>query len=101
MSKSPILPKDRTLLSAITPDQSGPESNDNEGVLHIPQSSEAGVLPSNGLISCLGTLVVEGDLLLCRDAVGVFYSPCHLGWIFSCVPTHQGPILALVYPLIH
>ena len=30
---------DRTLSGATTPGMSGPESNDNEGVLNIPQSS--------------------------------------------------------------
>ena len=31
--------------------QSGPESNGNEGILHIPQIFNAGALPSDGLIS--------------------------------------------------
>ena len=33
---SPIRPIDRTLSGAITPAQSGPGSDGNEGVLHIP-----------------------------------------------------------------
>ena len=36
---SSIRPIDRTLLDATTPGESGPESDGNEGVLHIPQSS--------------------------------------------------------------
>ena len=36
---SSIWPMDWTLSGTITPDQSGPGSNDDEGVLHIPQSS--------------------------------------------------------------
>ena len=39
MSNSSILPIDRTLSGAITPGQSGPGSNGNEGVLYISKSS--------------------------------------------------------------
>ena len=39
MSNSSIWPIDRTLSGATTPGQSGPESDGNEGVLRIPQSS--------------------------------------------------------------
>ena len=40
------------LSGAITPGQSGPRSDSNEGVLHIPQSSSfTRALPSNGLVS--------------------------------------------------
>ena len=39
MSNSSIQPIDRALSSATTLGQSGPGSNDDEGVLHIPQSS--------------------------------------------------------------
>ena len=34
--------------------QRGPGSNDNEGVLHVPQSSKIGALPSDGLLSYPG-----------------------------------------------
>ncbi len=55
--------------------QSGPGRNDNEGLLHIPQSSSiTGASPSDCLV-----LYPGGVLLLCRDAVGVFYSPSQLG----------------------
>ena len=50
---------DRT--GTTTPDQSGPESNSNEGVLHIPQNSKTGALPSDGLMSCSGHLLRESD----------------------------------------
>ena len=33
------------LTGTITPDQSGSGSNDNEGILHIPQSSRTGASP--------------------------------------------------------
>ena len=39
-----------TLSGATTPGQSGPRSNDNEGVLHIPQSSS---LSGTSLSECL------------------------------------------------
>ena len=42
---------DSTLSGASTPGQSGPGSNDNEGVLHIPQNSRTGASPSDGLRS--------------------------------------------------
>ena len=45
---------DRTLSSATTPGQSGPGSNGNEGVLHIPQISKAEAPPSDGLMSYPG-----------------------------------------------
>ena len=38
MSNSYILSIDRTLSDATTPSQSGPGSDGNEGVIHIPQS---------------------------------------------------------------
>ena len=54
-------------------DQSGPWSNGNKGVLHMPQSSKTGVSPSDGLVSYPGHLL-KGFLPLCRYAVRVFYS---------------------------
>ena len=42
-------------LTAITkPGQSGPGSNGNEGVLHIPKYSRNGGLSSDGLLSYSG-----------------------------------------------
>ena len=38
MQFSSIGPIDKALLGATTPDQSGPGSDGNEGVLRIPQS---------------------------------------------------------------
>ena len=70
-----IWPINRTLLGATIPGQKGAGSNGNEGVLHIPQISKAEVLPSDDL-----TLFdVWGVLLLCRDAVSVFYSSSRTG----------------------
>ena len=52
---SSILPLDKTLSAATTPDQSGPGSDGNEGVLRIPQSSSiTGTSPSDCLVSYPG-----------------------------------------------
>ena len=52
---SSIQPIDRALSGATTPGQSGPESDGNEGVLRIPQSSSiAGTSPSDCLMSYPG-----------------------------------------------
>ena len=49
---SSIWPIDKTLSDATTPGQSGPGSNCNEGVLHIPQSSGiTGTPPPDCLVS--------------------------------------------------
>ena len=52
MRFSSISPIDRTLSDATTPGQSGPGSDGNEKVLHIPQSSSiTGSSPSDCLVS--------------------------------------------------
>ena len=72
----------RALSGATTPGQSGPESDGNEGVLRIPQSSStAGTSPSDCLVSFPGHSL-GGVLPLCRGAVNVFYSPSWLGKSF-------------------
>ena len=54
---SSFLPIVRTLSGATTLGQSGPRSNGNEGVLHIPQSSSiTGTSPSDCLVSYPGHL---------------------------------------------
>ena len=40
---------DGTLTATTTPDQSGPASNNNEGVLYIPQISSIRALPSEAV----------------------------------------------------
>ena len=73
-------PKIGLLSGATTPDQSGPGNNGNEGVLCIPQSSSiTGTSPSDCLVSYPGHLLRWGVLLLCREVVGVFYSPSWQG----------------------
>ena len=66
---------DRTLSDATTLGKSGLGSNENEMVLRIPQrSSIIRASPSDCLVSYPGHSLA-GVLLLCREAVGVFYSP--------------------------
>ena len=66
-----------TLSSAITLGQSEPESNGNEGILCIHQSSSINVVSQSDYLMSQRTLV--GGVLLCKDAVGVSYSPSRLG----------------------
>ena len=77
MQFSSIQPIDRALSVATIPDQSGPESNGNEGELNIPQSpSITGTSSSNCLVSYPGHQLDGGGVLpLYRGAVSVFYSP--------------------------
>ena len=49
-----IWPIDGTLTGNITPSHSGPWSNSNEGVLHIPWSSRTGAKPLDALLSYTG-----------------------------------------------
>ena len=80
MQFSSIWPIDRTLSGATTPGQSGPGSDGNEGLLHIPQSSSiTGTSPSDCLV--ISKTLVEGGGVLpfCRGAVSVFYSPNQVG----------------------
>ena len=72
---SSIWPIDRTLSCATTPDQSGPKSDGNEGILHIPQSSSIiEASPSDCLASYPGVVLPH-----CRNAVSVFCSLIQLG----------------------
>ena len=73
MSNSSIWPINRTLSGTTTPSQSGPGSDGNEGVHHIPQSSNiTGASPSDCSMSYPGHSFKRA-LLLYREAVGVFY----------------------------
>ena len=49
--QSSIWPIDRTLSGTTSLGQSGPGSNDNEGVIHIPPSSKTGESPLDCLMS--------------------------------------------------
>ena len=71
-------PIDRALLGATTPGQSGPGSNNNEGVLHIPQSSRiTGTSPSDCVVSYTGYL---GESYLSTEKQSVYSTtPAQLG----------------------
>ena len=69
------------LSGATTPGQSEPGSNGNEGMLRISESPR---ITATSLSDCLvsypgHSLGGVGVSPLCRDAVGVFYSPSRLG----------------------
>ena len=103
MSNSSVWPIDRTLSGATILSQSGLGSNGNERVLCIFQSSSiTGASPSNRLMSYQGHSLKWG-LPLCRDAVGVFYSPNQLGWYSDwnmIVTTIKMRILVWIYQCI-
>ena len=76
MSNGSVWPIDRTLSGTTTQGQSWSKSDDNEVVLHIPQSSSiTGASPSDCLLLYPrhSLVVVVGVLPLSRDAVGIFY----------------------------
>ena len=59
-----------------------PGNNGNEVIHHIPQSFRAGASPSDGLVSYPGHSLGAVFLPISRDAVGVFYSPGRLGFVY-------------------
>ena len=79
MQFSSIWPIERAISGATTPGQSGPVSDGNDGVLHIPQSSSiTGTSPSDCLV-LYPRHSFGGVLLLCEGAVDIFYSPSRQG----------------------
>ena len=77
---SSIWPIDRALSGVVTQGQSGPGSDGNERVLHIPQSSSiTGTSQSDVLMSYPGHQSKGMSLPFCRGAVDVFYSPSRQG----------------------
>ena len=77
---------------------SEPGSDGNEEVLHIPQSSKIGALPSDGLLSYPGhSLDGVGVLLLCKDTVGVFYNSSWLGYFNIWVEICELPYMHTVF----
>ena len=72
MSNSSFWPMDRTLSGATTQSQGGPESDGSEVIPCIPQSSRiTGASSSDCLVSYIQDIRWK-NLLLCRDAVGLF-----------------------------
>ena len=81
MSNLSIWSIDRILSSKNTPSQIGPGSNGNEGVLRIPRSSST---TGDSALDCLILYPehwLKEVLLLCKKAVGIFYSPNRLSWV--------------------
>ena len=79
-----IWPIDRTLSDATTPDQSGPWSDCNKGLIRIPLCSNiTGASPSDCLMSYPGHPL--GVLSICWDPIGVFYSPSRFVYMYMCV----------------
>ena len=75
-----IWPSGGSLSRATTSGQGGPGSDGNEGVLRIPQSpSTTGTSPSDCLVSYAGHSL-NGAFALCREVVGVSYSPSRQGF---------------------
>ena len=68
---NPFWPIDCTLTGTTTLGQSGTRSNGNEEVLKLTQISQTGV----SLLNDFTVVGVWGSLTLCRDAVGIFWSP--------------------------
>ena len=114
MSNSYIWQIDRTLSDATTPGQSGPESNVNEGVLRISQSSSiTGASPSYSLVSypehSLDRSYLSAELLYVYSTVpadcatghslgGVegSYSTAEMQWVYSTTPDRcSGNILTV------
>ena len=74
---SSIQPIDRNIIRCFTPGQSGPGSNGNKGVLHIPQSSSlSGTSPSDCLVSYLG------------HSLGGGYPSAEVQSLYSIAPAH-------------
>ena len=77
MSNTSIWPIDRTLSGAITPGQSGPGSDGNEGTVYFPQSSSTtGASTSDCLVSYPGHLLGES------------YSSAEMQLVYSAFPTN-------------
>ena len=71
---------DKTLTGTITLDQSGPENNGNDWVLHVPQSSKTEAL--DDLLS-YSRYLLGVSYPLYRGAVSIFYSLSQPGLTFD------------------
>ena len=76
---SSIWPVDRTLWSANTPGKSGTGSDGNKGVFSIPRSCSITRASPSDCFCVISSILIGEVLPLCRDAVGLFYSPWWLG----------------------
>ena len=76
-------PIDRTLSGSTSADRSGLESDGNERVHCISQSSGISEVSLIRLLTVITRTHLGGILPLCRDTVSVFYSPSRLGKLES------------------
>ena len=72
---SSIWPIDRTLSSASTPGQSGPRSDSNEGVLHIPKKLQHCWNLTIRLFSVISTTLIGGILTPLQRCSRCFLQP--------------------------
>ena len=92
---SSIWPIDRTLSGATTLGQSGPESDGNEEVLYIPQSSSiTGASPPDCLVSYPG------------HSLGESYSFAEMQSVYSADPvdwatTRRARVTTYMNPMVH
>ena len=71
-----IWPIDGTLTGISTQSKSGPESNCQERVLHIPKISRTRTSPSDEVLcDAQGAFFMRGVLLLCRKYIQCILSP--------------------------
>ena len=73
---------DGTLTGITTRDQSGPESNDHEGILHMPQNSRTEASPSDSLVSYPGqSFGVCGGVSYTSAEMRLVYSTTSADWV--------------------
>ena len=91
----------RNLSGATTRGQSGPRSNDNEGVFHFSQTSRTGASPSDYLMSYTRhSLRGGGSYHFYRDPVWIFYQFSRLGcWPFREKRYKISPGVTYRFPL--
>ena len=71
-----IWPIDKTLSGATTLSQ----SNDNEGVLHIPQSSRTKASPSDSIVSYSGYWLVGAEMQLAFSTASADWAVYEIDW---------------------
>ena len=71
---------DGTRSGSTSPDQSGPGSDGNQGILHIPHSCRTGGSPSNSFVLYLEHLLVERSLTPLQRFSQCILQPNQLGY---------------------
>ena len=87
MLNNSISPIDRTLSGATNLNQSRPNINGNEKVLHNPQSSKTGTSPSDCLMSYPGhSLSLTSLQSYSQSIIQPQSAGLHKKWFQTCVP---------------